>query len=444
MSVAVLDIPRVYTGIAEWLACIIFASQMGFRLSRKWRIPIAVGALAIQCVFLVITDDWPIFLWIPCMIVAAGLMTALLFIMYNLDFYAAMYTCVRAFIVAEFAASLEWQIHCYLWPADDSPWWKCYGLLILVYGGVFSAMVLLEDRCDPQRKRLSVTAHEMLIALLMGVSVFAISNLSFYLETPFSGHYAGEILNVRTITDLFGVAMLYAYHLLRGQSQAQKELDAMQVMLENQYAQYRMSRDSIEMVNRKYHDLKHQIAALRAEPDAAVRNRWLDEMEQDISAYEAQNKTGNSVLDVLLTGKSLYCQKHSIGFTVVADGKHLHVMDMMDICTLFGNALDNAIECELKLPDKSKRMIHLTLTTQRQFLLLQVENYCPEAPSFRNGLPVTTKRDVQNHGIGLKSIRHTARKYGGSATVQMKDGWFVLKVLIPMSQGEGDGADGCS
>ena len=179
MNVAVLDIPRVYTGIAEWLACIIFASQMGFRLSRKWRIPIAVGALAIQCVFLVITDDWPIFLWIPCMIVAAGLMTALLFIMYNLDFYAAMYTCVRAFIVAEFAASLEWQIHCYLWPANDSPWWKCYGLLILVYGGVFSAMVLLEDRCYPQRKRLSVTAHEMLIALLMGVSVFAISNLSF-------------------------------------------------------------------------------------------------------------------------------------------------------------------------------------------------------------------------------------------------------------------------
>ena len=76
----------------------------------------------------------------------------------------------------------------------------------------------------------------------------------------------------------------------------------MQTILENQYAQYRMSRDSIELVNQKYHDLKHQIAALRAESDAEVRNRWLDEMEEDILAYEAQNKTGNTVLDTVLMG----------------------------------------------------------------------------------------------------------------------------------------------
>lgn len=103
---------------------------------------------------------------------------------------------------------------------------------------------------------------------------------------------------------------------------------------------------------------------------------------------------GNSVLDILLTGKSLYCQKHSIDLTVVADGHPLGMMDMMDICTIFGNALDNAIECELKLPDKGKRMIHLTLTTQKKFLLLQVENYCPDPPAFRNGIPMTTKQDV--------------------------------------------------
>ena len=109
-------------------------------------------------------------------------------------------------------------------------------------------------------------------------------------------------------------------------------------------------------------------------------------------------------------------------------------MDIMDICTIFGNALDNAIECELKIPDKSKRMIHLTLTTQKQFLLLQVENYCPNMPAFRDGLPVTTKQDSANHGFGVKSIRFTARKYGGSTTVGAEDGWFVLKVLIPLPE----------
>ena len=433
MNVNVLDIPRVYTGIAEWMACMIYAAQLRPRLPLKWFFPASGTALLLQCLFLVVTDDCPLYLWIPCMVTAAAMMLGLLLLLCNLDFRAGAYTCVRAFVLAEFAASLEWQLHCYLWPQNDAVWWQRYGLLALVYGSIFLVMVLLEKRCNPNKTRPVITEQELLTTAILGVCVFAISNLSFYFErTPFSGQYASEIHNIRTFADLCGVTMLYAYHLQREQNRARKELGAMQTMLENQYAQYRMSRDSIEMVNRKYHDLKHQIAALRAEPDAEIRNRWLDEMEEDILTYEAQNKTGNSVLDTLLTGKSLYCQKHSIGLTVVADGRHLAMMDMMDICSLFGNALDNAIECELKIPDKSKRLIHLTLTTQKQFLLLQVENYCPDAPAFRDGLPTTTKQDTDNHGFGVKSIQAIAKKYGGSAAFQTTDNWFVLKVLLPL------------
>ena len=433
MSVAILDIPRYYTGIAEWMSCMIFIIYARPRISKKWYVSVAVASLVLQCVFLELTGDCPIYLWIICMMVAAGMMLGLILLLCDLDIVTAGYTCVRAFLLAEFTASLEWQIHCYFWPADEATWWQRYALLFVVYGGVFLVMALLERRCNLAQSRLVITWHELLTTAVMGVCVFAISNLSFYFkQTPFSGQYASEILNIRTFVDLCGVILLYAYQLQRVQNQASRELDAMQSILENQYAQYRMSRDSIEMINQKYHDLKHQIAALRAETDADVRKRWLDEMEEDIKNYEAQNKTGNSILDTLITGKSLYCQKHSIGFTVVADGKLLEMMDLMDICTIFGNAMDNAIECELKIEDKSKRMIHLSLTTQKQFLVLQVENYCPEAPAFRGGFPLTTKQDRDNHGYGLKSIRKTAKKYGGNATVQMKDDWFVLKVLIPL------------
>ncbi|MDD6199660.1 MAG: ATP-binding protein [Firmicutes bacterium] len=433
MNIPILDIPRMYTGVAEWMACMIFALRYKPRTTEKGKYLVCAVALVLQCVFLELTDDLPLFLWIPCMAAAVGLMLVLLLFLCDLDFKACAYTCVRAFILAEFTASLEWQIHCYLWPDNQAVWWQRCCLLLAVYGSVFLAAILLERRCAPREDRLYVTPHELVTTLIMGICVFAISNLSFYVKsTPFSGQNANEINNIRTFSDLCGVTILYAYHLQRMQNRAQQELSAMQSILESQYAQYRMSRDSIDMINRKYHDLKHQITALRAEPDPDARNRWLDEMEQDIKAYEAQNKTGNSILDTLLTGKSLHCQKHSIDLTVVADGKPLGFMSTMDICSLFGNALDNAIECERKLTDKSKRMIHLTLTTRKQFLLLQVENYCPEPPSFRDGLPVTTKDDTGYHGFGVKSIQLTARKYGGSAVVQVKDDWFILQVLIPI------------
>ena len=155
-----------------------------------------------------------------------------------------------------------------------------------------------------------------------------------------------DIFNIRTLVDLGGIAILYAYHLQRAELQMRHELETIDSILRSQYAQYQQSRESIDLINRKYHDLKHQIAALRAEPDAERRSAWLDEMESDINAYEAQNKTGNPVLDtVLLTGKSLYCQKHGIH----PDGgggrrRRWRGWSPMDLCTLVGNALDNAIE----------------------------------------------------------------------------------------------------
>ena len=77
------------------------------------------------------------------------------------------------------------------------------------------------------------------------------------------------------------------------------------------------SKESIELINYKYHDLKHQIAVLRSEEDPQKREAFLDEMEAEIRQYEAQNKTGNKVLDTVLTSKSLYCNKNGITFVVM-------------------------------------------------------------------------------------------------------------------------------
>ena len=79
-------------------------------------------------------------------------------------------------------------------------------------------------------------------------------------------------------------------------------------------------------------------------------------MEKEIKIYEAQNKTGNKVLDAVLTSKSLYCQNNGIGLTCVADGSALNFMEDMDISALFGNILDNAIEASMML-DQEKRFI---------------------------------------------------------------------------------------
>lgn len=436
MSNIIPDIPRFYTALAEWSACLIYIFMLRRRF-KGWKMALAaVGMLVVQSLFLMLTGSVPLGWWVPCMAGAVGLMFFFIWACCDVSALDAGYCCVRAFVLAELAASLEWQFHLFFFSSRPEAR-LIWQLLLLegVYALIFASVWLLEKRQMPPDWRLGIRPRELCNAMIIGVAVFFISNLSFLSgNTPFSGQYPAEILNIRTMVDIGGFAILFAHCLQCCQARARRELEAMQNILQNQYVQYQQSRESIELINRKYHDLKHQIAALRAENDPQKRNAFLDAMESDIKAYEAQNKTGNTVLDTVLTGKSLYCQKHGIGLTCVADGTLLNFMDVMDICTIFGNALDNAIECEKKVADKEKRLIHVTVSQQKGFLLLRFENYYEGSLQFSGGLPVTTKRDVDYHGYGLKSVRYTAQKYGGTVNVRGENGWFELTVLIPIGQ----------
>ena len=255
-----------------------------------------------------------------------------------------------------------------------------------------------------------------------------------------------QVLKIRTFLMFLNVAATAGVYVLAGYLFFQRKIDYPAFMvavsatfqLQNQYAQYVQSKESIELINYKYHDLKHQIAVLRSEEDPQKREAFLDEMEAEIRQYEAQNKTGNKVLDTVLTSKSLYCNKNGITFTCVADGTLLDFMDVMDICSIFGNALDNAIECEMKIPNKEKRLIHVTVSRQKAFLILKFENYCEEKLQYQDGNIATTKKDKKYHGYGMKSIRYTVNKYGGAVTIDTKENWFDLKILIPIKEEQGD------
>lgn len=111
----------------------------------------------------------------------------------------------------------------------------------------------------------------------------------------------------------------------------------------------------------------------------------------------------------------------------------LVVQNVMDICSIFGNALDNAIECEKKIKDYDKRMIHINAFSEKNFLIIRFENYYEGDIQFEKGLPVTTKKQAAAHGYGLKSLRYTVHKYDGEVNIDTDDSWFSLRILIPLN-----------
>ena len=185
------------------------------------------------------------------------------------------------------------------------------------------------------------------------------------------------------------------------------------------------------MINQKSHDLKHQIRALR-KADKAELDRYLGEIEDSVEIYEAIVKTGNDVFDTMLTEKSLYCKKHNIQVTCVADGSQLGFIDTIDLYSILGNAMDNAIEAVEKIEEKEKRQIDVMIYRQHNFLVMNIINPIPEQLIYEEGIPLTNKKDKLSHGFGLRSIRQILRKYEGFLNISEEDGCFSLKMLIPI------------
>lgn len=226
------------------------------------------------------------------------------------------------------------------------------------------------------------------------------------------------------------MGILFSFHMQNLNMSFRVKAEYLQKLLSMQYDNYRIHEESVRLVNQKYHDLKHQIALLRSEITSGEKLQYLDELEKDIRSYEARNKTGNNVLDTILTARSLQCQREGIVLTCTADGSALDFMNAMDISILFGNALDNAIESVSIIPEQEKRLIHLTVSRQKSFVRIHMENCYEGELKMVDGMPVTKKQDTDFHGFGLKSIGTIVDKYGGSMTVRAENGWFELRVLF--------------
>jgi sensor histidine kinase regulating citrate/malate metabolism len=212
----------------------------------------------------------------------------------------------------------------------------------------------------------------------------------------------------------------------------QMELAQMENLLRKQYEQYYMSQESMDIINQKYHDLKNQLIIIRNEKDVDKREQHIQNLENEIKRYEAQYKTGNQVLDTLLTSKTLACIEQKINVTCIADGNLLDFISTMDLCSIFGNALDNAIEGVTSIEDEGKRLIKLAVFSQNDLLLIRFENYYVNTLSYNNGNLVTTKQNMKYHGYGIKSIRSIVEKYDGSVCINTENNWFKLIILIPI------------
>ena len=234
------------------------------------------------------------------------------------------------------------------------------------------------------------------------------------------------------LCQLYCITLLYLQTELFKKAAMEKEMNSLNMLYERQRQQYQVAKRNVQIINRKCHDLKHQMAALQTVIPESQRKAYCEEVQNAIQIYDSSLNTGSNVLDTILTDKSLYCEAHQISMTCVADGHRLSFLNSMDIYAIFGNALDNAIRAAAALDDPQKRFISVSVWEKNGLVLFQFENYYEGTLEFDGALPKTTKDSPSAHGYGLKSIQQTAQKYGGQMTLHTDNHLFLLRVSIPV------------
>ncbi|CAN7402666.1 GHKL domain-containing protein [Microbacterium sp. LjRoot45] len=425
----VADIPRHLTALAEWGACLVYVLILG----RRWRAGGTILVAAAGLAALLLTQWWagtlPLALWIPGMLAAAAVMYGFLSAALAVTPLGAGYIAARAFVLGELAASVYWQLDRFY--AEEIPPLAQALLCVAVYTVVFALAWAAERGTFGRVDVLRVSGRDLVGAAAITVATFAISNLSFIsANTPFSGRFGTEIFYIRTLVDFAGFIALYVQHRVHNEAVVRRDADAMAHLLRSQHEQYELTRRSIDDVNRKYHDMKHHLDALRAEQDAAARSRMVDELEDSIRGYGAVVHTGHHVLDAVLTAKRAYAAENDVEVSYVADGVLLEFLRPLDLTAIVGNAMDNAVQAAARLPSPDQRLVRLALFAQDDFVMLRVENTY-DGIVRREGERIVSRQTAEGHGYGLRNIETAATAYGGAVSIVHDERWFSLRILFP-------------
>lgn len=304
----------------------------------------------------------------------------------------------------------------------------CAVTCVLLYRGLYLLFAAgLKENEDGLLKESAANfwIYGIMLAVLVSSSFVGQHIFRFSMDGP---NYYSAALDV-----LICILILVVQYSVFHNSQLFQEQRILEQLLYERQKQYEMSKDTVNLVNHKCHDLKNQMLALK-EMSVLEQTEFFRDIDQTVQIYDMTAATENEVLNTLLTEKSFYCERNGISLTYIVDGEKVSFMKTLDIYALIGNALDNAIECVGLYDDPDKRMVSLNISSRNQFVCIQVTNYFEGALTMEDGVPVTSKEDKRYHGYGIKSMRMIAQKYKGTMEIASEQNMFILEIVIPIPQ----------
>lgn len=417
---------------AMWLSIVCFGWREEEKPHLALRMTLCVGCVYLLAVLLsLVAAKEVILVRILWRLFAAPVLGCFIYACWKLSASLALYYAMWSFML--------WQLQCELWfilisfgkgAGSINPNMELLiSILVFAIGNIIVFLTIA--RWMPMDGNQKIGPRQLVSAILI-FTTFEIYGYTMELQKIQPGKKDWQVVY---LTQLLLLVILYLQSELFKKSALRQELAVMNLLWKKEQEQYELSKENIALINQKCHDLKHQLRAMKSMSYEEIC-AYLTEMEDSVKIYETIVKSGNEVLDTILTEKSLYCKERGITVSCVVDGSQLGFINTIDLYAILGNAMDNAIEAVEKFKHVEKRQIDVCIYRSQQFLVMNIINPMKEKLVYEEELPRTTKKDTLHHGYGLKSIQYMVRKYHGCLNISEEDNCFSLKILIPIPESE--------
>lgn len=298
-----------------------------------------------------------------------------------------------------------------------------FGLTHFVRTIFWFAIYLLVRRIIPDsRPSLS---HKLWLSIdALTVSPFAVT-LICVLMGGWRNQGRMDMANLLLMFALFAsVALLFLVMMFVHQD----KLERAQVLWAMRSQYYDNLEHEQHQVRRLRHDMANHLQTMSGLDNGAMR-AYLSELITSPAIHCGKRLCENEIVNAVLLSKMAQCEEFCIRTELVLSIPTVVPVAEVDLCALFANALDNAIEACCKLPE-SERSLSLKSRADRGLFMLELRNAAPDVAPNQDFK--TTKPDKQNHGYGLAGIREIAARYQGSLALTQDGGMFTLLLSFPM------------
>lgn len=302
--------------------------------------------------------------------------------------------------------------------------------LLLIY--IVTIIKTVKLKVNLNNKQYKYIFFSIILNLLSAILIFA----TIYKTTQSITNFALDFVIALISSSILILNIFFMWLIIRvskdSNLRAENKCIKENIQLQHQY--YLNMQESQMKVKKLYHDMKNHMICIE---NLYGKNEYVESINSQLKECNSIFNTNNMILDIILNDKKRICESKGIDLIANINFKECNFIDSADVCSIFSNMIDNAIEACENIEDNSiSKKINIKGTIVKSLYIIKCENPKNNIIKLKSGKILTNKKDKFLHGIGISSMKNSIEKYNGNLEVNDLNTRFLINICIPLKLNE--------